>query len=194
MKKQWLMILVLGLFWMGCNQDSNSLLPQEEEIVQIQSTENSQEEINLRRNNQPRPFKGTIVYEQVAANGLECGCTNGQLVQIEGSGTVTHLGRVSSATSYCLLLGAAQNCPGPGALVNNACLTITAANGDEINLDVLTPYETCITACCFEASIQGTFNGGTGRFDDASGTWTAEIIQELGSPVSTVTVDGQITY
>lgn len=130
----------------------------------------------------------------MANNGLECACPNGQQVQIEGSGNVTHLGRVNSATSYCLILGAAQNCPGPGALVTDACLTITAANGDEINLSVQTPYETCITSCCFEASIQGSFDGGTGRFEDAAGSWTAEIIQELGSPVSTVTVDGQITY
>ena len=78
--------------------------------------------------------------------------------------------------------------------MTDACLTVVAANGDEVYLTVLTPYETCITNCCFEASIQGTFDGGTGRFSDATGDWTADIIQELGSPISEVTVDGEIIY
>jgi hypothetical protein len=194
MRKYLLILFAISLIGVSCEKENSTLISLEEEPALAENETTDQDKQVTLRGNQPRPFKGTIEYETVADNGLACNCPSGDKIQIEGSGNVTHLGRVSSATTYCLIIGAAQGCPGPGGLVTNACLSIEAANGDEVFLDVQTPYETCITNCCFEASIQGTFNGGTGRFSNASGDWTAEIVQELGSSISEVTVDGQIVY
>lgn len=194
MKKYMIIIFAISLIGVSCEKESTPLIPAEDEINLTENGNSGNEAEATPRGNQPRPFKGTIVYDTVSDNGLSCDCPGGQEIQIEGTGTITHLGLVSSATTYCLIFGAAQGCPGPGALVTEACQSVVAANGDELFLNVQTPYETCITACCFEASIQGTFDGGTGRFTDATGEWTASIVQELGSSISEVTVDGEIVY
>lgn len=194
MKKYIFIIFAISLIGVSCEKESTPLIPAEDEISLTENGNSGNQTEATLRGNQTRPFKGTIVYDTVANNALACNCPSGQKIQIEGTGTITHLGLVSSATTYCLVIGAAQGCPGPGALVTEACQSVVAANGDEVFLNVQTPYETCISACCFEASIQGTFDGGTGRFTDASGDWTATIIQQLGSSISEVTVDGEIEY
>lgn len=194
MNKQILLLLVFGLFWLGCEKESTSLIPDEDGISQIKSENSTNNEVTL-RGNQPRPFKGTIEYNFITNSPLDCECPDGVTVELQGSGTISHLGLVSSPATYCMQIGTAGTCPVFGNTVIKECLYIIASNGDEVYLNVDTPYESCLEPeCCWTGSIQGTFDGGTGRFTDASGEWTAEFFQYEGSPTSEVTVDGDIVY
>jgi hypothetical protein len=101
-----------------------------------------------------------------------------------GSGEATHLGRYAE-------VGSAQFSPtaDPGVLRIDAWSIYTAANGDKLyatftgQLDLVTG---AITAT-------GTYAGGTGRFDDASGS-AALSGQMLPGGRIAVSVEGTIDY
>ena len=98
-----------------------------------------------------------------------------------GTGTITHLGRVTWTTEHCFQLFAGT--------FGDADLVITAANGDEL----FGTYDGVMTGDTTFAEML-IITGGTGRFSGATGT-----IDEVGwfDPVSgymEITGAGSITY
>ena len=130
------------------------------------------------------PFKGT-------ANAVETGTivfpggVPTVLLDRQGTGTATQLGKYTSHLT-------AQINVSTGHATGVA--TFTAANGDTLTTTVDgqgTPTPTPGVVSVVEVY---TITGGTGRFADATGTFTLEIIVTQATGVSTGTFSGAIDH
>ena len=117
------------------------------------------------------PFKGT--YE-----GLETVGTVSSHHHLDATGNATHLGRFTVTADWTI---------GTGGGIGTS--TWTAANGDEFH----TSFTRSRATLTF-TEIH-TIHGGTGRFADASGTFTVVQIRALSTLPSgnTATIDGTIS-
>lgn len=115
-----------------------------------------------------------------------------------GSGTFTHLGLSVGTATYDV----SWQTPGisqSGTIVGD--MTLTAANSDELYLDVSCTYTASSTTYPTTLNVTGsyTITGGTGRFEGATGTGTITGTQLLSSyqevaHVTTLTFNGKIVY
>jgi hypothetical protein len=87
-------------------------------------------------------------------------------ISCTGSGNVSHLGRVSLSETHDTVVLAATGYT--TALMENGEATLTAANGDQ--LDLTFTGTSVRTANGFDDTIDYTITGGTGRFTGASGS------------------------
>lgn len=117
------------------------------------------------------PFQATLT-EQFS--GVQCGPTV-LCVSVTGTGTATHLGRVTETRQIRIDLSN----PATGCLpVISDTMTLTAANGDQ--LVATGSGQNCLTS---NPDVQNeivwyTITGGTGRFSGTggSGTWLTHVI------------------
>ena len=100
---------------------------------------------------------------------MQCGLTTLGVLD----GTSGHMGRMVLNSSHCFVPGA----PGEPGGVDNADITFTAANGDVLagtyTAEIGSASEIGET---FVAELTVTFEGGTGRFSDATGWATVTIV------------------
>ena len=129
------------------------------------------------------PFKGT-------ANAVETGTivfpggVPTVLLDREGTGTATQLGKYTSHLT-------AQINVTTGHATGVA--TFTAANGDTLTASVV--GQGTVTGPTTRSIVEVyTITGGTGRFADATGTFTLEIIVTQATGVSTGTFSGVIDH
>ena len=125
------------------------------------------------------PFKGTF-------NGVETGAGFPiRSITREGGGTATYLGKYTSdLTAEINLLTS----------IATGDATFTAANGDTLTTTVeghATPTTTPGVVSVVEVY---TITRGTGRFADATGTFTLEIIVTQATGVSSGTLSGEIDH
>jgi hypothetical protein len=118
-----------------------------------------------------RPFKGS-------ASGAVSGSIPPNVLLVGATGNATHLGNFTR--QEVLVLGADGSFTGT--------IVFVAANGDELHVDVSGGFTGATTA-----AGTYTFTGGTGRFDDATGSATFEVDAPDFGHVS-VTFDGTINY
>lgn len=104
---------------------------------------------------------------------------------IHGLGDATHIGESSFTATVTV------NVSTPPPFAVNGTTTFTAANGDEF-YTVVTGTNTPTGPGSTRAVLVHTIVGGTGRFVNASGTFTGIAINTPTS--STVTFDGNISY
>jgi hypothetical protein len=126
------------------------------------------------------PFKGTF-------NGVETGETAFPIRSVtrEGAGTATYLGKYTShLTAQINLLTAHAT----------GAETFTAANGDTLTTTVEGQATPTTTPGVISVVEVYTITGGTGRFADATGTFTLEIIVTQATGVSTGTFSGVIDH
>lgn len=157
-------------------------------------------DLDLRgKNPVEKHFTGVIDYVRVAPEELSISCECTEPAEIgnwfSGTGNITHMGNSTSETipciTYILLEGNVI-----GYTVEAQCNTLVAANGDELFMEV-EPYTMLLDFNCFcqfTGSANVSFNGGTGRFADATGTGTADVVNDLASEVVSTTIDALITY
>jgi hypothetical protein len=126
------------------------------------------------------PFKGTF-------NGVETGETVFPIRSItrEGTGNATYLGKYTShlTAQINLLAGHATG-----------VATFTAANGDTLTTTVDGQSTPTTTPGVLSIVEVYTITGGTGRFADATGTFTMEIIVTQATGVSSGTLSGAIDH
>ncbi len=126
------------------------------------------------------PFKGTF-------NGVETGETAFPIRSItrEGAGSATYLGKYTSHLTAQINL-----------LTSHAtgAATFTAANGDTLTTTVEGQATPTTTPGVLSVVEVYTITGGTGRFADATGTFTLEIIVTQATGVSTGTFSGAIDH
>ena len=113
--------------------------------------------------------------------GGRCSVPSQWISRMSGTGTISHVGRVSWTTEHCFQLFAGT--------FGDADLVITAANGDKL----YGTYEGVMTG---ETTWVETLiiTGGTGRFEGASGTVAESGWFDPGSGYMEVTGRGTITY
>ncbi|HEU5054174.1 MAG TPA: hypothetical protein VFT78_13735 [Hanamia sp.] len=163
------LILIISVNLLSCKKENAVNNEQPSTISNLQSGNNS-----LRENPVTRPLKGTFT---IAGQVLQ-GPPNLHQI-LTGQGNATHLGNMSfSSDVYVAVTGA------PPFQVNGTAV-FTAANGDQFFTSVSglsTPADEVV------ARINHTITGGTGRFENASGSFNATTIGH------TVTLEGQISY
>lgn len=125
------------------------------------------------------PFKGTL-------NAVETSQVSFPIASIDrvGTGTATHLGR------YTEHLTAQVNFL---TMSSTGTSTFTAANGDALTASV-TGQATDTGPGVVSIVEVYTITGGTGRFVDATGTFTLESTLNLATGVSSGTFSGAIGY
>jgi hypothetical protein len=101
------------------------------------------------------------------------------------TGTGTHLGKFTGAGTLFFSLQE------DGTILGEGTQTFTAANGD--NLD--TEFSGLLDPETGEATVEFIISGGTGRFEDATGDFTADVQTVSQVPLTfTFTVSGSISY
>ncbi len=130
---------------------------------------------------QERPFKQDL-QGYVVGMGADAGCTEGALwrTSMEGTGTVTHMGRVTWEASHCFH---------PNGTFSDSAITITAANGDQL----FGEYTGAMTGATTWMEIDSFF-GGTGRFEGATGLAHGTGWVDMDSGYMEITSKGWITY
>ena len=104
-----------------------------------------------------------------------------------GSGPLSHLGAVTSSDQLQFAL------VGPNGFSFTGTATIVAANGDEL---FTTVSGTGTLGPPVQNMVVNTITGGTGRFADASGTFTTVGVSTSSSivgSIETVTIDSSFT-
>jgi hypothetical protein len=126
------------------------------------------------------PFRGTF-------NGVETGVTAFPIRSItrEGGGNATYLGKYTSHLTAQINL-----------LTSHAtgAATFTAANGDTLTTTVDGQATPTTTPGVLSVVEVYAITGGTGRFADATGSFTLEIIVTQATGVSTGTFSGAIDH
>ena len=125
------------------------------------------------------PFNGTV-------NAVETGTVAfpTRFVDREGSGTATHLGRYTERVTMVI------NIP---TLSSTGIATFTAANGDTLTTTVV-GQATRTSPTTLSIVENYTITGGTGRFADATGTFTLESTLEQTTGASSGTFAGAIDH
>lgn len=139
-----------------------------------------------------RPFAGTLLGSATFPLDESCPFT-GRRTSSEGSGTASHLGRVTATLDHCTP---------PADVISAGQMTLVAANGDEVHMTYsgtcgpLPPPPVGGTITC---NTENVIVGGTGRLANATGEaqMTGLItFAGFGVPVwpATFTWKGTISY
>ncbi len=141
------------------------------------------------------PFKGSMTYTLNTTLNLPCNCgTLATVGNFDGQGTVTHMGLLRSKNKTCaspIMAGTTQI----GNHIVIECASFRAANGEEIYVNI-NPYDLMFGPTAATAALYAEFAGGTGRFSNATGSFTGTITLHYNNPnVVTLTgIDGSINY
>jgi len=107
----------------------------------------------------------------------------------DGHGNSTHLGRYSEHNTHC----AYATGPTTGYF-DEGLSTITAANGDTLNLGYGGTWVLDLSAGTSTVTEEWTITGGSGRFMHASGSGTLDLVQSLDTGAGTGHMSGEIAY
>ncbi len=177
MKLQLSLLLVAGtMFLFSCQKEGISA--PETEV----SKANTNRMNESRMNESKVPFKGTY-----ATSVQILSSPPALLHRITGAGNATHLGKsefVATATVYLT--------PPPPFLIVGTVI-FTAANGDQLFANY-TGTSTPVAGAPNNVLLTYTVTGGTGRFENATGSFTGIPIVPVGSLTGTLTLEGNISY
>jgi hypothetical protein len=130
----------------------------------------------------------------LSASGVATFATDGAgnpiSANVSSSGTATHLGLTTTVGT----INFSPDPANPGRLLTNGTGTMTAANGDTVQLELngaleLTPGSTTATD-----KFVIRFVGGTGRFAGAHGTGTGVVVVNLLTGAFEITMVGDINF
>lgn len=137
--------------------------------------------------NEP-PMKGRFTITLDPDTAPRCGA-NALTLGFDGVGIATHMGRITGVASNCTEFGLFT-----GAVpIYDGRATFTAADGSTIT----TAYEGgqgAPTAGVAAVQTSHTVVSGTGRFEDAAGTWTLSGLIDFAAGSSTGTLSGWLSY
>jgi len=128
---------------------------------------------------QARPFTGRLD-GTVTVTPLEPPMAN---VFIAAGGTATHLGRFDVEIPHLVNFATA---------IGEGTFTFTAANGDQLTASFSGTADT--STPIFSIVEHATITGGTGRFVDASGSFTVHRSYDVAAGTTTGSIEGTIVY
>jgi hypothetical protein len=172
MKLQLSMLLVAGtMLLFSCQKEG------------ISAPETEVSKANPNRMNEFKvPFKGTYTTSvQILSSPPAL------LHRISGTGNATHLGAsefVATATVYLT--------PPPPFLIVGTVI-FTAANGDQLFASY-TGTSMPVAGAPNNVLLTYTVTGGTGRFENATGSFTGVPVVPVGALTGTITLEGNISY
>ncbi|MFN2440301.1 MAG: hypothetical protein ABR503_13950 [Chitinophagaceae bacterium] len=106
---------------------------------------------------------------------------------ITGTGTATHLGASSFVAESTIYIT-----PRP-PFISIGTVIFTAANGDQLFANH-TATSTPVAGAPNNVIVNYTITGGTGRFEDASGSLVGRPVIQPGSTTGTTAIEGNINY
>ncbi len=171
------LIIVFPLLFVSCVKDEEAMVKPENQVEK------------LKKPGKFRPFKGKLVSLPAGGADLDCDCNGVPPMYLSGTGNVTHMGKVNTEGVSCSVQQ-------PYGFSVDGCVSLIAANGDEVFSDI-DPYDLFINTDCFceaNGQTQGQIVGGTGRFEDATGQVDITVHLDMETFEFTVTLDGQISY
>jgi hypothetical protein len=143
--------------------------------------------------NDGSPFKGALTLSFAPESNMPCDCQGfmdaGTYV---GSGNLTHLGLSTAEIKPCIAPIFSGNAL-IGYHVGVQCGYFKAANGDVVNCSVH-PYDLLFTAIGGVGNVTVDFAGGTGKFKNASGSFTGYTTNDGQGNVTLTNIDGTIKY
>ena len=178
MKKQHFVLFAAfaSFYFMSCQKEAISPLEESRNSFAASANEeNKMSEAGV-------PFKGSFNTSFVLLQGPP------NMIQIvSGEGVASHLGK----STFEALTSVTVN-PQPPFTVNGT-RTITAANGDQI-FTSFTGSSTPVVNGMNGADLQETITGGTGRFANASGSFTTKARNNIPASSFKADFDGYIKY
>jgi hypothetical protein len=128
----------------------------------------------------PITLKYTGTFKVTPENPSPC---DGVPITDTVTGTGSHLGQLTATYPHCVNFTANKF---------SGTATFTAANGDQLFVDLEGSAEdpTCTTDCA--VTFTGTITGGTGRFESASGSLTGTGTVDLNASTITAELQGTI--
>ena len=109
---------------------------------------------------------------------------------VSSSGTATHLGLTTTVGT----INFSPDPANPGRLLTNGTGTMTAANGDTVQLELNGALEPTPGSATATDKFAIRFVGGTGRFAGAHGTGTGIVVVNLLTGAFEITMIGDIDY
>ena len=109
---------------------------------------------------------------------------------VSSSGTATHLGLTTTVGTITFSPDPAN----PGRLLTNGTGTMTAANGDTVQLELNGALEPAPGSPTATDKFVIRFVGGTGRFAGAHGTGTGVVVVNLLTGAFEITMVGDINF
>ena len=118
------------------------------------------------------------------------GSGNPVSANVSSSGTATHLGSTTTVGTITFSPDPAN----PGRLLTNGTGTMTAANGDTVQLELNGGLELTPGSPTATDKFSVNFVGGTGRFAGAHGTGTGIVVVNLLTGAFEITIVGDINF
>lgn len=109
---------------------------------------------------------------------------------VSSSGTATHLGLTTTVGTINFTPDPAN----PGRLLTNGAGTMTAANGDTVQLELNGALEPTPGSATATDKFDVRFVGGTGRFAGANGTGNGIVVVNLLTGAFEITIVGDIDF
>ena len=131
------------------------------------------------------PFKGSSENQAISAVPVD---PDHVFVTTIGEGNATHLGHFTFVSPH---LSGLSDFSIAGVQI------ITAANGDELHTELsgnLHPFVDNTGHVFLVGDVQGTITGGTGRFANATGSFTFSLVFDTQTAHSFAKIDGVIQY
>jgi len=131
------------------------------------------------------PFKGVAEEQAISAVPVDA---DHVFVTTVGGGTATHLGAFTFVSPHL---------SGLSDFSIDGTQMFTAANGDELDADIVGALHPEVDASghvFLVGDVTGTITGGTGRFENAEGSFTFSIVFDTATFHSTATIDGVIQF
>lgn len=182
MKSKLLLAAFAALSFASCSKDGN-----------ITTSAISTDQASMaKKGPQARPFSGTMSYNFAANENLPCDCGDFFPVgTFSGTGNLSHLGKTFSLIKPCV-----QPIIQDGNYIGNhvgvECAYFVAANGDSLYCYTY-PYDLLFTPMGAIGVAKVDFTGGTGRFKNATGTFTGTVT--VGQTTASFTgLSGTIIY
>lgn len=180
MKSRLLLVALTTLIIASCSKESNTVAPTVEQ------------ESVAKKGPKTRPFKGSLSYTFAPSQDLPCDCGSFFPVgTFEGTGNLSHFGKSYSQIKPCVT-PIIENGQQIGEHVGVECAFFEAANGDRVEMYTY-PYDLYYSPVGAVGYATVDFVGGTGRFANASGSFTGKVT--VGPTGATFTdLNGTIIY
>lgn len=133
----------------------------------------------------PVPFKGHSENQAISAVPVD---PDHVFVTTIGAGNATHLGNFTFVSPHL---------SGLSDFSIDGIQIITTANGDEVHTTLvgnLTPFVDGTGHVFLVGGVQGTIAGGTGRFANATGSFTFSLVFDTETAHSFAEIDGMIQF
>jgi len=186
MSKIYLTTLCVALLLVSCNK-------QDDPQILISAKSPSSELLNKKDGS--KDIKGKLTYNFTTDFDLSCStCGNGYIStgNYSGSGELTHLGNLKSATKACYTYIFDQSNV-IGLHIENQCAYFTAPNGDILYL-TNDPYDLYFNSTGYATgTCNFYFAGGTGKYQNAQGSFAGYVENNLQGTF-TVDIKGKLKY